>query len=100
MMGEVRVLRAVPYDYRLLMVMVIVVACYVQCLMTPGCITFHLPILVSFFISREKNPDLFEKMQRTQTSDAPEPGVNDDIIVRLGPKCDSARSAVSAECFR
>ena len=52
------------------------------------------------FISREKNPDLFEKMQRTQTSDAPEPGVNDDIIVRLGPKCDSARSAVSAECFR
>jgi len=64
MMGEVRVLRAVPYDYR------------------------------------EKNPDLFEKMQRTETSDAPEPGVNDDIIIRLGPKCDSARSAVSAECFR
>ena len=27
-------------------------------------------------------------------------GVNDDIIIRLGPKCDSARSAVSAECFR
>ena len=63
-MGDVRVLRAVPYDYR------------------------------------ETNLDLFERMQRTQTSDAPSPGINDDIIVRLGPKCSEARSAVSAECFR
>ena len=113
--------------------------CFVLCLMTIGeiLVTIWLLGLYAFWLQtshdfgdstlscyycREKNPDLFEKMQRTETSDAPEPGisiffifvfvfalyfvfltlsgVNDDIIIRLGPKCDSARSAVSAECFR
>jgi len=48
---------------------------------------------------RERNLDMFEKMQRTQTSDVPSPGINDDIIVRLGQKCQTGRS-VSAECFK
>ena len=63
MMGNVRILDTIPYDYR------------------------------------EKNPDMFEKMQRTQTSDTPSPGINDDIIVRMAQKCQSGRS-VSAECFK
>ena len=63
MMGNVKILDMIPYDYR------------------------------------EQNLDMFEKMQRTQTSDTPSPGINDDIIVRLGQKCQSGRS-ISAECFK
>ena len=32
---------------------------------------------------RERNPDLFEKMQRTETSDAPEPGISILFILYL-----------------
>ena len=90
-----------PYDYRFVMMVMVLVMAAAACCETFLCQFQNFKsVSSSLFSTREKNPDLFEKMQQTQTSDAPEPGVNDDIIVRLGPKCDSARSAVSAECFR
>ena len=48
---------------------------------------------------RTDNMELFERMQQTQTSNSP--GLQDDIIVRVGPKCGSSQGRyVSAECFR
>ena len=48
---------------------------------------------------REDNLEMFERMQRTETSDTP--GVHDDIIVRVGHKCGASQGRyVSAECFR
>ena len=48
---------------------------------------------------RQLNMEKFERMQRTETSNSP--GVEDDIIVRVGQKCgDSGSRYVSAECFK
>ena len=60
----------------------------------------HVNILDSVpYNYRKLNMDKFERMQRTETSNSP--GVDDDIIVRVGQKCHSAGSRhVSAECFK
>ena len=48
---------------------------------------------------RQLNTALFERMQRTETSNSP--GVEDDIIVRVGQKCGGQDSRyLSAECFK
>ena len=64
----------------------------------------HIKILESIpYNYRSENLQMFERMQQTQTSDTPGPGLDDDIIVRVGQKCGhSAQSGryVSAECFR
>ena len=119
MMGEVRLLRAVPYDYRwdfgdYLIIRII-------CLLTTDKSWFwwlhtFLPLL-----QREEPRPVWEDAENGDIRRAGAwyfhlfhfvfvftlyfvfltlSGVNDDIIIRLGPKCDSARSAVSAECFR
>ena len=49
---------------------------------------------------RQLNTGEFERMQRTETSNSP--GVEDDIIVRVGQKCGGSGSSrySSAECFK
>ena len=48
---------------------------------------------------RKLNMDKFERMQRTETSNSP--GVEDDIIVRVGQKCGGSDTRyASAECFK
>ena len=66
MMGHVKILDSIPYNYR------------------------------------SQNMDMFERMQQTQTSDSPGPGLDDDIIIRVGQKCGHSGQgrSVSAECFR
>ena len=78
--------------------------CFVLCLMTIGeiLVTIWLLGLYAFWLQtshdfgdstlscyycREKNPDLFEKMQRTETSDAPEPGISIFFILYLFWHC-------------
>ena len=60
----------------------------------------HVTLLDSIpYNYRQLNSGEFERMQRTETSNSP--GVEDDIIVRVGQKCGGTDSRyVSAECFK
>ena len=60
----------------------------------------HVNLLDSIpYNYRQLNADEFERMQRTETSNSP--GVEDDIIVRVGQKCGGSDTRyASAECFK